>query len=262
MLRYVNFIAYTIFLSLCSSFLLRQKLPILLCAFKAAKNSVLKADKVSFPLLSNVSVIFLLGITEVCLAQNITMQDTLESVMGRMKPEGVIQIAYQETRYMGLFDDDWQGSGYLYVAIPEVMLKQQLKPDIEIMAAEGRQLLYHKPATQTFHHAQLDESNPMMASLAAFKAMLSGNLLYLRQVYELKFSVLESSWTLEMTAKEFESDEVPLKIVMQGLSGQPANQMAVVLPDGDRSAYVLSQPQRGSEIQQTLEVLLQSLKGH
>lgn len=208
------------------------------------------------------NILLLFGISFVSLIQNASAQDTLESVMMRMKPEGTVQIAYQETRYMGLFDTDWHGSGYLYVAIPGVMLKQQLKPEIEIMAAEGNQLTYHKPATQTYHHTQLDESNPMMASLAAFKAMLSGNLVYLRQLYKLKFTTLASTWKLEMIAKEFEPGEVPLKIIMQGQNGQAASQMAVILPDGDRSTYILSLPQQTPEIKQTLDDLLLSLKGH
>ncbi len=192
-----------------------------------------------------------------CLAE-----DSIETVMQRMKPETAVQIAYQETRYMGLFDEDWQGSGYLYAAVPNTMLKQQLKPDREMMAAEGRQLIYYKPANQTYHHTQLDESNPMMASLVAFKAMLTGNLVVLRQLYQLKFSTTKSSWKLEMIAKEHESDEAPLKIIMQGMSAQAANNMQVILPDGDRSIYVLSQPQQGRAIQQHMQELLQSLKSH
>ena len=75
------------------------------------------------------------------LSINCFAQDTIESVMQRMKPETAVQIPYQETRTMGLFDEDWQGSGYLYAAIPGIMLKQQLKPDRELMAAEASQLI-------------------------------------------------------------------------------------------------------------------------
>lgn len=192
-----------------------------------------------------------------CLAE-----DTLEMLMQRMKPETAVQIAYQETRTMGLFDEDWQGNGYLYAALPSTMLKQQLKPNREMMAAEGLQLIYYKPATQVYHHTQLDESNPMMASLVAFKAMLTGNLVALRQLYQLKFSTTESSWKLEMTAKEHEPDAAPLKIIMQGMSEQAANNMQVILPDGDRSSYALSQPQQGQAIKQHMLELLQTLRAH
>lgn len=204
-----------------------------------------------------ISLLFLSSLSLNCLAQ-----DTIESVMARMKPELAVQIAYQETRYMGLFDEDWHGSGFLYAASPNTLLKQQLKPEVEMMAAEGSLLTYYKPATQTYHQLQLDEGNPMMASLVAFKAMLTGNLVSLRQLYLLKFTTSESSWMLEMTAKDYAEDEAPLKIIMQGLSEQAANNMEVILPDGDRSQYDLHQPQQGLEIQHNLLNLLQTLKNH
>ncbi len=195
-----------------------------------------------------------------CFSMACLATETIESVMQRMQPVTAVQIAYQETRYMGLFDDDWQGSGYLYAAIPGIMLKQQLTPEIELMAAEQRRLFYYKPATSTYHQMHLDESNPMMASLVAFRAMLTGNLLSLRQLYQLKFSATQTSWKLEMTAKEHEADEDPVKIIMQGLNDHAANSMQVMLPDGDSSQYVLSQPEQGAVIKAELVELLKSVK--
>ncbi|RLA16477.1 MAG: hypothetical protein DRQ62_16165 [Gammaproteobacteria bacterium] len=207
-------------------------------------------------MIKKIAVVFLLSLPAIGFAQ-----ESIESVMARMKPDIAVQISYQETRYMGLFDDEWHGSGYLYAEIPDVMLKQQLQPEVEVMAAQGSQLTYSKPATQTFHQLQIDESNPMMASLAAFKGMMTGNLVYLRQLYDLKFTASEHSWKLEMVAKDHEPEEDPIKIIMQGLSGQAANKMSVILPDGDRSSYELSQPQQGLLIRTKLVVLMQSLKG-
>ncbi|MCF7970575.1 MAG: hypothetical protein K9L22_05355 [Methylococcaceae bacterium] len=208
-------------------------------------------------MIKKIAVVLLLSLPTLGFAQ-----ESIESVMARMKPDIAVQIAYQETRYMGLLDDDWHGSGYLYAQIPDVMLKQQLQPEVEMMAAEGSQLIYSKPATQTFHQLQIDESNPMMASLTAFKGMMTGNLVYLRQLYNLKFTTSVLSWKLEMIAKEHEENEPPIKIIMQGMNDQAANKMAVILPDGDRSSYELSQPQQGVAIKAKLADLLQSLKGH
>jgi len=208
-------------------------------------------------MVKKIAVVFLLSLPVASFAQ-----ESIEGVMARMKPDIAVQIAYQETRYMGLFDDEWHGSGTLYAETPDVMLKQQLQPELEMMAAQGSQLTYSKPATQTFHQLQIDESNPMMASLAAFKGMMTGNLVYLRQLYDLKFISSDLSWTLEMIAKDHDEDEAPVKIIMQGLNEQAANKMSVILPDGDRSSYVLSQPEQGLAIKAKLSELLQTLKGH
>lgn len=188
-------------------------------------------------------------------------QDSVESVMARMQPEIAVQIAYQETRYMGLLSEDWQGSGFLYAAAPNTLLKYQQQPYLEMMAAVSSQLIYAKPSTQTYHQLQIDESDPMMASLAAFKALMTGNLPFLRQEYRLQFSHSESAWELELTAKEHEPEEEPLKIIMQGLSGQAADKMTVFLPDGDRSFYTLSKPEQGLAVKQKMLQLIKSLKG-
>lgn len=189
-------------------------------------------------------------------------QDTLEQVLARMKPDVAVQIAYHETRHMSLFANEWHGSGYLYAALPDTLLKQQLKPEVEIMAAEGTLLTYQKPSTQTFHQLQLDQSNPMMASLVAFKAMLTGDLNHLRQLYTLKFIPLETAWQLEMTAKQTETDEASIKIILRGISGHAAYHMKVIMPDGDRSDYQLMQVQQGQVIKNQINDLLQSLQGY
>ena len=187
-------------------------------------------------------------------------EDNIDTVMARMRPEIAVKIAYQEIRYMGLLEDDWQGSGFLYAAPPNTLLKQQLKPYIETMAAEGRQLTYVKPDTQTFHQLQLDESNSMMASLAVFQGIMMGNLQYLRNSYQLKFTQLESGWKLVMIAKEHEPDEEPIKIILQGLQQQAATQLELILPDGDRNAYVLQSAQQGVDIKQQMLGVLQGLR--
>jgi len=190
-------------------------------------------------------------------------QETVETVIARMQAEGAVEIAYQETRYMGLFDEDWHGSGYLYAALPNILLKQQIQPDSETMAAEGEQLTYAKPAINAYHQLSMDENNPLMASLSAFKGIMTGNVDYLRQHFILKFLELESSWQLAMTAKYSDpEDEQALKIIMQGANGQAAQQIEVLLPDGDRSLYILSQPQQGRAIKVKLNNLLHALKEH
>ena len=192
-------------------------------------------------------------------------QESIVSILANMKSTESVQIAYQESREQVFFDDQWQGSGFLYATTPATLVKQQLEPDIEIMAAVGEQLSYLKPSTQTFHQLQLDESNPMMASLAAFKGLMTGDLEYLRQNFELKLSSNEISWKLTLQAIELihddtENSEVPLVVIFQGKNDQAAYSVEVILPDGDRSLYLLQQPQQGKRVHEQLDSLLHSLK--
>jgi len=192
-------------------------------------------------------------------------QESIESILAKMKSTESFQIAYQESREQVFFDDDWQGSGFLYAATPATLVKQQLEPDIEIMAAVGEQLSYLKPSTETFHQLQLDENNPMMASLVAFKGLMTGDLDYLRQNFELKLISNDISWKLTLQAIELihddtENNEAPLLVIFQGKDKLAAHSVEVILPDGDRSLYVLQQPQQGKQVHQQLDSLLHSLK--
>jgi len=192
-------------------------------------------------------------------------QESIASILAKMKSTESFQIAYQESREQVFFDDDWQGSGFLYASTPATLVKQQLEPDIEIMAAVGEQLSYVKPSTQTFHQLQLDENNPMMASLVAFKGLMTGDLEYLRQNFELKLISNDISWTLTLQAIELihddtEDSEAPLVVIFQGKDDQAANSVEVILPDGDRSLYALQQPQQGKQVHKKLDSLLHSLK--
>lgn len=192
-------------------------------------------------------------------------QESIESILAKMKSTESVQIAYQESREQVFFDEQWQGSGFLYATSPATLVKQQVEPELEIMAAVGEQLSYLKPSTQTFHQLQLDENNPMMASLAAFKGLMTGDLEYLRRNFELKLISNKLSWKLTLHAIQLihddtENSEAPLVVMFQGKNGQAANLVEVILPDGDRSLYLLQQPQQGKRVHEQLDSLLHSLK--
>ncbi len=105
----------------------------------------------------------------------------------------------------------------------------------------------------------------MMASLAAFKGLMTGDLAYLRQNFELKLISNDISWKLTLQAIELihddtENAEEPLIVIFQGKNDQAANSVEVILPDGDRSLYSLQQPQQGKRVDEQLDTLLHSLK--
>jgi hypothetical protein len=165
-------------------------------------------------------------------------QDTLENILARMKPKDFIQIHYTETRYIGMLSSTWRGSGYLYSSAPDTFLKNQKEPEEEIMAVEGMQLYYFKPANKSHHQMRIDENDNLTSSLAALKAMMTGDLSYLRKLYDLQFTSSDGGWRLHLIAKQPESNNNAVQVTLQGSGEQAVNQMEVLLPDGDRSVYV------------------------
>ena len=166
-------------------------------------------------------------------------QDTLENILVRIKPKDFVQIHYLETRYIGMLSSTWVGSGYFYSRVPDTFIKYQKEPEEEIMAVEGMQLYYFKPATKSHHQIRIDDNDDnMISSLTALKAMMTGDLSYLQKLYDLQLTSSERGWRLHLIAKQPESNSNAVQVTLQGSSEQEIRQMEVLLPDGDRSVYV------------------------
>ncbi|MCX7104888.1 MAG: hypothetical protein NTU70_06380, partial [Methylococcales bacterium] len=97
---------------------------------------------------------------------------------------------------------------------------------------------YFKPATKSHHQMRIDENDNMTSSLAALKAMMTGDLSYLRKLYDLQLTTSDRGWRLHLIAKQPESNNNAVQVTLQGSSEQAVHQMEVLLPDGDRSVYV------------------------
>ncbi len=174
-------------------------------------------------------------------------QDTLENILARIKPKNVVQIHYLETRYIGMLSKTWYGNGDLYSASSDTFLKHQKEPEQEIMAVEGTQLYYFKLATKSHYQMLIDENDSMTSSLTAIKAMLSGDLSYLRKLYDLQLTSTDSEWQLHLTARHSEPNNKAVRVTLKGPSEQEIRQMEVFLPDGDRTVYVFEPMEIGLE---------------
>jgi len=227
-----------------------------------AKPFGLMCKKANFPMYSKKSrSILLTTLAMILYSIQLVASDTIESVIARMKTQTATKIAYTETRDMGLFSDTWQATGVLYAQPPNIMLKQQQQPTVEIMAIEAEQLYYHKPATDTFHQMQFDENNAMMSSIIIFKGLMTGDSHYLRQFYALSIKNSPQDWSLLMEEKNPDIEREGLKITIQGLPEQAAHSIRITLPDGDEESYALSPAEHSPSFKQ-LNVLLNALKSH
>ena len=77
-------------------------------------------------------------------------EDTLQAVLNRMKADNATSLAYTEKRTLKMLTSEWQGSGFLYAAPPHTLLKEQRRPELEIMASAGKQAFYF----HTFSHIE------------------------------------------------------------------------------------------------------------
>ncbi len=176
-------------------------------------------------------------------------EDSLSAVMARMKPDTAVRIRYRETRYMDLLAEPWEGAGYFYARPPDLMLKEQFHPSREIMGASGSRIYYYDPANNVRHQGVIEQDDPVSLNLSAFKALVNGDKALLKALYKIEFCSKPEQWILTLKAKDPTVDESLDKIVISGLSDQPANKIEVIQLDGDRTLFSIKKDGQGKEIE-------------
>jgi outer membrane lipoprotein-sorting protein len=189
-------------------------------------------------------------------------EDTLQSVMARMKPAQAVSIHYQETRTLGLLSEPWKGTGTFYALLPDIMLKEQQSPEKELMGIKGNTLYYYHPGNDQKHQGEVDDEATEDAQVAAFKGLMNGDLTFLRSRYTLEFNAKATGWRLTLTPLHAADDDKNTKIIMQGLPDKVANKLELILSDGDRTEYTLTPATQGDAVKTKMTQLLAVLEGH
>jgi len=187
--------------------------------------------------------------------------ESLETVLARIKPKQAVAIAYQEKRSMGLFTEDRISQGYFYSTPENILLKSQQTPAIEIMGIVKDQLYYYNKNDNQRYQTQMRDDLPMSLHINALKGLINGNLVALKKQYFLKFSSIDNQWTITLTAKNYDDEEQPFKVIMQGLAKQAANYLLIIDPDDDRSEFSLKPQEINDSTKKTINQLLKLLKG-
>jgi hypothetical protein len=186
-------------------------------------------------------------------------EDSLQTVMARMKPEGVVAINYLENRYLKLMSGKWTGSGCFYALLPDVMIKEQQLPEKELMAIKGSELYFFNQENGQKHQGEVTEQDSMVAYTTAFKGLMNGDLSYLATGYDIAFTAKPAGWSIALTPKNNAESESGFKVIMQGQPEQAADKLELVMADGDRTEYRLSPAKSGEEISSKITKLLDLL---
>jgi len=185
-------------------------------------------------------------------------EDTLKTVLNRMKADSAVSLAYTEKRTLKMLASEWQGAGFLYAAPPHILLKEQRRPELEIMAIEGKQTFYFHPNNNQRYQADLDETQPQSM---VFNELLHGNLTALEKLYQLDFKQSPKNWRITLVAKKAAADSKAAKIIVQGLPEKPADLITVIEADGDRSEFSLTPVAKGEGVQENINKLLKQIQG-
>ena len=199
-------------------------------------------------------ILFLIAISNASFAE-----DSVSSLMQKMQKNKAVKMAYQEIRTLELMDKPWHGSGFMYSIAPDLMIREQLKPQRLLMAIKGDSMYYFDPENNIRHQAEMNEDNPLSLNIAVFKALITADEALLKRMYSIEFTAKAERWLMKLKSKQ------PLKsrfnIVVSGLKDLPADTIITQQEDGDLSEFLLQSSLSGIEVEQKAERLFEELVG-
>lgn len=202
----------------------------------------------------------LCGVALMLAAGSVYAEDTLLGLMQKIKAEPKTRVAYQETRTLKLMDAPWHGSGYLYSQAPDLMIREQLKPERLVMGVKGNQSFYFDPKNDTRQQGELGgDDNELSMPLAVFKALVNADEPLLHRLFDIEFSSNSQAWTMNLQPKQ--KAGAVSKIIVTGLSGQQANKISILQEDGDVSDFSLQKDPGNANSSDTIQKLYQESLG-
>jgi hypothetical protein len=181
-------------------------------------------------------------------------EDSLLGLMQKLKSEPTPRVAYQETRHLKLMTEPWHGSGYLYSLPPELMIREQLKPERLLMGVKGNKSFYFDPKNNERHQGDLGGDNGLNVPLTVFKALVNADEALLRSLYQIDFTSMQQGWSMDLKPKQ--KAGTVSKIIVSGLASQQANKIYILHEDGDTSEFNLQKASGGGNISQLYKELL------
>jgi len=185
--------------------------------------------------------------------------DTLLSLMQKMQSDTAVKMHYKEIRTLELIDQPWHGSGYMYSIAPDLMIREQVKPQRLLMGIKGDQMFYFDPESHLRYQAEMTEDNPLSLNIAVFKALINGDEALLKQMYSIRFNSKPKRWL--MTLKPKQQSESEFRIIVSGLAGKAADTIITKQVDGDLSEFMLQPLSVGDEVKIKATQLYKELVG-
>jgi len=185
--------------------------------------------------------------------------ETLSSLMNKLKSNSAIQMSYKETRTLELMDEPWLGSGNLYSMPPDIMIREQLLPKRLLMGVVGNKMFYFDPENNKRYADEFDDDSPRTLSIAVFKALVNADEKLLHRLYNVKFSSSKKTWEMNLTPKKNEDSTLSINIL--GLASQPASKFQITQEEGEISEFDLQKKAQGADVKKIIQQLSKTLQG-
>lgn len=203
------------------------------------------------------SLLLLVSVTALLPVQA-AAQDTLGSVLERLRVQETRHFSYRETRYLQLLAEPWQATGDMYISPQQMVIAQQSPtPLFTIISADRMQ---HINAEQDIDRSLKLERPFAVPGMEPFLQLLYGTTgdTEQGQDYEISLNTAGQRWLLQLTPQQDAADEI-IRMQLSGNTGHGPDQLVLEHADGDRTEWQLSLLSQGKVAGHELQQLLGSI---
>jgi hypothetical protein len=185
-------------------------------------------------------------------------QETLRSVLERIRIQETRHFSYREIRTLQLLAEPWQATGDMYIS-PQQMVIAQLSPTplFTIISADRMQ---HINAEQDIDRSLKLERPFAVPGMEPFLQLLYGTTGDTEQGQdnEISLNTAGQRWLLQLTPQQDAADEI-IRMQLSGNTGHGPDQLVLEHADGDRTEWQLSLLSQGKVAGHELQQLLGSI---
>ena len=163
---------------------------------------------------------------------------TAEMLMGLLKERRQASVPFEEVTYSSLLTEPVRARGVLKFVPPATLEKIITAPSHERYVVEGDRVSFESERKGLKQTVSLEDYPALRSFVEAFQATLTGDLMRLRNVYEVSMDGTRTQWTLLLRPRESSANTVVDYILLTGSEGRVAS-IAIRSPDGDRSVMTL-----------------------
>ncbi len=188
-------------------------------------------------------------------AQLTAQEDTLNSILERIRVPETRHFSYWETRYLRLLAKPWRATGDMYISAQQMVIAQH-SPTFVVTSIAANQML-HFDAEQNMRRKLKLEQPFAVPGMEPLLQLLygPGRHTELEQQYVISLDTAERRWLLQLAPRQHAEHDI-IRLQIYGENGQGPDRLALEYEDGDRKEWRLSLLSQGTAAARELQQIL------
>ncbi len=185
-------------------------------------------------------------------------EDTLISILKRLKVQQTEHFSFHETRLIQLLAEPWRATGDMFMS-PQQMVIAQHTPTSAITVISENSLLHVSAEEDIYNSLKLEKPfavpgmEPLMQVLYG-----TGESTGLQQNYSLDLDVTAQRWVLQLKPRHQDKHTI-ISLRLSGTNNHGPDQLILEQADGDSTAWQLTRLSQGLPADHRLREILDQL---